>query len=155
MLLAYLAVSLTCLMGDVPEAVCWQEPEQPRDRLFARVDFLWWYLKKDEIPPLLTTGPDGTTGVPGDPGVTTFYGGSIMSRHDRFIGVRPTLGYWFNEEETVGLEATAFFVERDSSILHIKPCDFAIVPALYGCQYRRAGCRTILRAFSQRCHSSR
>lgn len=120
MLLAYLAVSLTCLLGDVPEAVCWQEPEQPRDRLFAKVDFLWWYLKKDEIPPLLTTGPDGTTGVPGDPGVTTFYGGSIMSRHDRFIGVRPTLGYWFNEAETVGLEATAFFVERDSSILHIK-----------------------------------
>jgi hypothetical protein len=120
MLSAFLVASLICIVGDAPEDPAPVVVEQPRDRLFGRIDFMWWYLKKDDIPPLLTTGPDGTTGLPGEPGVSIFYGGSIISRHDRFIGIRPTLGYWFNEAETAGIETSLFFIERDSSILHIK-----------------------------------
>lgn len=115
---------LCCFMGDAPtepvsnEVAC-QELCQ-RDRLFGRVEFLWWYLKKDEVPALVSTGPEGTTGLPGAEGVSVIYDGSIASRHDRFIGVRPTLGYWFDDQQTKGLEISAFFLERDSSILHIK-----------------------------------
>lgn len=117
-----------CLVGDetltvptagadrfsfVPEPVC-------HDRWYASVEFLWWYLKKDDIPDLITTGPDGSSGIPGDPGVRVMYGGAIISRHDRFIGVRPTLGFWFDHEQTIGIEGSLFFLERDSSILHLK-----------------------------------
>ena len=88
---------------------------------YARVEFLWWWLKQDEVPPLVTTGPGGSTGVPGNGnGVSVIFGGDMQSRHDRFIGIRPRLGYWFNDEQTFGLEASGFFLERDSSILHIK-----------------------------------
>lgn len=105
--------------GGTDRVVCVSEPACS-DRWYASVEFLWWYLKKDDIPEVLTTGPDGSSGIPGDPGVRVLYGGAIISRHDRFIGIRPTVGYWFDNEHTMGIEASAFFLERDSSILHLK-----------------------------------
>lgn len=115
---------LCCILDDVPTAsapcdlTC--EELHQRDRLFGRVEFLWWYLKKDDVPALLSTGPEGTTGLPGADGVSILYDGAVASRHDRFIGVRPTFGYWFNDQETAGIEVSGFFIERDSAILHIK-----------------------------------
>lgn len=97
-----------------------QEVCCPSNRWYTAVDFLWWYLRQDDVPPLVTTGPIGTTGKIGDPGVSVLYGGSLRSRHDRFIGVRPTLGYWFDDQHDVGVEASTFFLERDSSIFVIK-----------------------------------
>jgi hypothetical protein len=97
------------------EEVC-----RPVHRWYAGVDFLWWYLRQDDTPPLVTTGPVGTTGRIGDPGVSVVYGGNLRSRHDRFIGVRPTLGYWFDDQHDLGVEASAFFLERDSSVFSIK-----------------------------------
>lgn len=117
-----------CLLGEETPAApvvgadrvaCVAEPVC-NDRWYASVEFLWWYLKKDDIPNLVTTGPDGSSGIPGDAGVRVMYGGAIISRHDRFIGVRPTLGYWFDNEHTMGVEGSLFFLERDSSILHLK-----------------------------------
>lgn len=124
---ALLLMLICCLPGDVasdstgitPGTAVVVEDSKPT-RFYARVEFLWWWMKQDEVPPLVTTGPDGTTGLPGDPGVSLIYGGEMQSRHDRFIGVRPTLGLWFNDCRTVGVEASAIFLERDSSILHIK-----------------------------------
>lgn len=117
-----------CLIGEdtpattvsvVGQTACVAEPCSS-DRWYASVEFLWWYLKKDDVPPLVSYGPEGSSGLPGEPGVRVISSGSLISRHDRFIGVRPTVGYWFNDEQTVGLEASAMFLERDSSILHIK-----------------------------------
>ena len=34
--------------------------------------------------------------------------------------MRPTVGYWFDNEHTIGIEGSLFFLERDSSILHLK-----------------------------------
>jgi len=98
--------------GAFPESCC------PHNHWYAGVDFLWWYLRQDDAPPLITTGPVGTTGKLGEPGVSVLYGGSLRSRHDRFIGVRPTVGYWFDDQHSV--EASAFFLERDSSVFAIK-----------------------------------
>jgi len=132
--LGLICILSCCLFSDeapapssevVDHSVCFME-KAGSDRWYARVEFLWWYLKKDDIPPLLSTGVEGSSGIPGDQGVRAFYGGSIISRHDRFIGVRPTLGYWFNDERTIGLEASAFFLERDSSILHIKRVSYPL-----------------------------
>jgi hypothetical protein len=47
--------------------------------------------------------------------------GDLVSRHHRFIGVRPRLGYWFDDEHDFGLEVSAFFLERDSSNFSVKP----------------------------------
>jgi hypothetical protein len=89
-------------------------------RWYGRVEFLWWYLRQDDTPALVTTGPVGSTGVEGEPGVQVLYGGTLQTRHDRFIGLRPTLGYWLDAERTRGIEVSAFILERDSSLFQIE-----------------------------------
>ena len=127
MLFVLLTVLSTCVMEDAPASsgnVVVDQPgnacEKCPSRWYARVEFLWWWLKQDEIPPLLTTGSGGSSGIPGDDGVSVIFGGGMQSRHDRFIGVRPTVGWWTDACHAFGVEASAFFLERDSSILHIK-----------------------------------
>jgi len=80
------------------------------------VDYLWWYLERLRVPALLTTGPAGSQALLGEPGTTVLYGDDrLTSRHDRYVGVRGRADVWLNDEETIGLHGTAFFLERDST----------------------------------------
>lgn len=95
---------------------------QSNDRWYLDGEFLWWYLRKERVPPLLTTGPATSQGVLGQPGTVILYGDEkIQSRHDRFIGLRAALGWWLDEEKTWAFELRAFFLERDSTNFTIKP----------------------------------
>jgi len=88
----------------------------PGERLSFQVDYLYWFLRQLRVPALLTEGPAGGTGVVGDPGTTVLRGDDrLPSRHDRYVGVRLQADYWLDPEETIGLEARGFFLERDSS----------------------------------------
>ncbi len=79
-------------------------------------EYLVWFLRQGHIPPLLTTSSYASLGRLGQPDTQVLYGDqSLQTRHDdRFVGTRLTFD-WLNAEQTWGLEARAFFLERDST----------------------------------------
>jgi hypothetical protein len=89
----------------------------PSARLLVSVDYILWWLREGRMPATLTTGPQAAQGLPGQPGTQILYGGDrLETRHgDRFNGVRPSLAYWFDDAQTVGVEGNGFFLERDST----------------------------------------
>jgi hypothetical protein len=101
------------------EADCTPEPCQsvPADRWYGRGDYLLWWLREGRGPPLLTTSSAASQGLLGRPDTRVLYGeGTLPTRHgDRFNGTRWTLGYWLNNDHSLGIEGTAFFLERDST----------------------------------------
>src|SRR5207248_3152805 len=65
------------------------------ERITFRSDFLYWYLTKLRVPPLVTTGPAGSQAVIGDPGTEILRGGGrLTSRHDRYVGERLGGEWW-------------------------------------------------------------
>jgi hypothetical protein len=106
-----------CNLVSYDEVPCCDRPA----RVYGGAEFLWWYLKRDRVGPLVTTGPPESLGILGEPGVEVVYGESLISRHHRFIGVRPTLGLWLDPCHQWAVEASAVFLERDSSVFSIKP----------------------------------
>lgn len=72
---------------------------------------LLWWLKGDRLPPLVTTGPVGSTGVLGQPGVTTLFGDASPERNP-FSGGRFTGGAWFDSSYTLGFEGSYFFLAQ-------------------------------------------
>lgn len=93
-----------------------QEEYDDTDRTHTRIEYLYWYLRKLDVPPILTAGPTGSTASLNEPGTTILRGGDrIESRHDRYIGIRAQADWWFGDCNNVGVEADVFFLERDST----------------------------------------
>lgn len=90
---------------------------RPADHFQFEIDYILWWLREGRTPPLLTTSSAGSAGILGQPDTHVLYGGDrLETRHgDRFNGLRPALGYWFDDQHTCGIEASAFFLERDST----------------------------------------
>jgi hypothetical protein len=84
---------------------------------YFRGEYLIWWLREGHVPPLLTTSPPSARGILGAEDTQVIYGDDrLQTRHgDRFVGTRVTAGYWFDCEQSVGLEAAAVFLERDST----------------------------------------
>jgi hypothetical protein len=101
-------VSCECPVADQPA---------PCHRLYGDVEFILWWLREGRVPPLLTTSSAASQGKLGQPDTKILYGNDrLETRHgDRFNGVRATLGYWLDPECALGVEASAFFLERDST----------------------------------------
>ncbi len=91
--------------------------DAPGARLVVGVDYILWWLREGRLPPTLTTGSQASRGLLGQPDTRLLYGGDrLPTRHgDRFNGVRPTIEYWIDDAHTLGVEARAFFLERDST----------------------------------------
>lgn len=108
-------------MGPPAEPVVASLTVEPSDRLRIEVDYLYWFLQRMRVPPLLTTSPPASAGVLGTPGTEELYGdGRLRSRHDRYVGVRFDVDYWLSDERTFGLNVSGFFLERDSSNFTVK-----------------------------------
>lgn len=104
-----------------------QEPAEDADRTHLRVDYLYWYLRRLNVPPLLTAGPAGSSGVLGDEDTVVLRGGRLESRHDRYIGVRARADRWLDDEHSIGLQADAFFLERDSTHFTVHAGDVPVL----------------------------
>ena len=82
-------------------------------RLWFQGDYLTWWGKSANLPPLVTTSPAGTplaqAGVIGQSGTSTLFGGDSVDLGDR-SGGRFTLGYWFSPCCDEGLEVTYMFL---------------------------------------------
>jgi hypothetical protein len=108
-----------CPQPDTEEPVLSEiSDEAPRDRFIVGGEYLLWWLREGRLPPVLTTSSLASQGVRGEPDTHILYGDDrLETRHDdRFAGGRLTLGCWFDPQQTLGIEGTAIFLERDSTV---------------------------------------
>jgi hypothetical protein len=93
------------------------QESSPGPRLFFSTEYILWWLREGRLPATLTTSPQSSQGLIGQPGTQVLYGDDrLETRHDdRFNGLRLTLGYWFDDAQSFGIEGNAFFLERDST----------------------------------------
>jgi hypothetical protein len=75
-------------------------------------EYLFWWIKNSSVPPLVTTSPVGTdramAGVLGTDSTSVLFGGPI--NNEERSGGRFTLGFWFDGDQTCGLEGSYFFL---------------------------------------------
>jgi hypothetical protein len=84
-------------------------------RFYVGAEWLRWKVKKDEAPPLVTTGPASfPVAFLGNPGTRVLYGGEIDP--GTLSGVRLTAGLWLDGCHTCAIEASGFcFNEKTAS----------------------------------------
>ena len=83
----------------------------PPGRVWASAEYLLWWIKDSDLPPLVTSGSalDPVPGALGQPGTTILFGGEEVDNGQRHGG-RFTVGTWLNEEQTLGVEASYLFL---------------------------------------------
>jgi hypothetical protein len=86
--------------------------------LFVRADYLFWDTKGMNLPPLVTTSPDGTprvdAGVLGEDGTIVLFGDEQVGG-DMRSGGRITFGRWFDPCQRLGIEAEYFGLKDEST----------------------------------------
>jgi hypothetical protein len=88
-------------------------------RLWVRGEYLLWWLKGSNLPPLVTTSPSGTpsnnAGVLGQSGTSILYGDSTVCDSAR-SGGRFSAGYWLDPSyHCWGIEASYVGIGRETS----------------------------------------
>ena len=82
------------------------------ERGWVSGDFLFAWMRGTNLPPLVTTSPVGTprttAGVLGAAGTTTLFGDSVDDKLRP--GFRLGAGYWFNPQQTFGIETGVMLV---------------------------------------------
>lgn len=87
-----------CLCG--PPGNCW-----------VRTEVLGWWTKGQDVPPLVTTGPDNTNpGILGEPGTEILFGDDTINDKWR-IGGRISAGTWLDECHIWGVEGDYFALD--------------------------------------------
>jgi hypothetical protein len=107
----------------VPQQSCvpsceWNGCPYPPGCAWVDAEFLLWWTRGVQLPPLLTTSPTGTpasvngiptAGVLGQDSTTVIFGNEPVNNAVR-PGARITVGTWLNECNTTGVEANFFFL---------------------------------------------
>ncbi len=103
--------------GPIPVAAESFAADATGPRFLVSVDYVLWWLREGRLPATLTTSSQASRGLLGQSDTRVLYGDDrLETRHgDRFNGLRATLGYWFDDARTIGVEGNAFFLERDST----------------------------------------
>jgi len=82
-------------------------------RFYGSAEYLLWWTRPANLPPLVTTGTPASQGILGQPGTTILFGGSAVDFGGQ-SGARFTAGYWLNCEQTVALEGSLFFLGQQT-----------------------------------------
>lgn len=86
----------------------------PPERIWVNGDYLLWWFKDGPLPvPVVTTGPAGSNGAIGAPGVTTVIGNQTIDYGDH-SGGRVSLGAWLDDCHRYGAEVGGFVFQRRS-----------------------------------------
>jgi len=84
----------------------------PTGQFWLRGEYLLWWTKGSQLPPLITSGLPGVSPLPGalgQTGTSVIYGNSDVN-HGHRSGGRFTGGFWLDPCGTYGLEASYFFL---------------------------------------------
>jgi hypothetical protein len=122
---AYGAVILTAALfaaparaADLPFVTKAPPAPPPAGVFWVELDYLAWTVKRDHLPPLVTTSPAGTplgtAGTLGAAGTTVLFGDSTVNDGWR-SGGRVQAGYWFDQTRSRGIEASVFALEDAST----------------------------------------
>jgi hypothetical protein len=81
------------------------------NRWYGSAEYLLWFIRGQNVPPLLTTGPlfASTPGAIGQLGTTVLYGNNIQANNP-YSGMRLRGGYWFGDGHGLGLDLGGFFL---------------------------------------------
>jgi hypothetical protein len=105
--------------GPCTSQVC---PCGPAGRFWFRADYLRWWTKAADAPPLVTTSPPGTppqdAGVLDVPGTEVLIGGGDGNALSR-DGVRFVLGGWIEACQHYGIEVDYFLLDEQSDDNHL------------------------------------
>jgi hypothetical protein len=80
----------------------------PSDRFWFGADYLLWWIKGSDLPPLVTTG--SAAGALGQPGTSVLFGGHI--ENEERSGARFSTGYWLTDDHLLGIEGNFFFLGK-------------------------------------------
>ena len=82
----------------------------PPGRFWVSAEYLYWWTKGSNLPPLVTAGSpgDAVPGALGQPGTRILFGGDLDSQGHN--GGRFEAGFWLDDSHTVGIEAGYFFL---------------------------------------------
>jgi hypothetical protein len=105
----------------------WEPPPgpsiPPSGRLYAEADYLYWFTRPTKLPPLVIEGNPAVPGaIPavGQPGTTVLIGDKQVDAAPR-SGVRFRAGYWLDQDEKFGVEASGFVLENIGSTFAVSP----------------------------------
>jgi hypothetical protein len=95
--------------GEQAEAA--EECEGGRERFWVRGEYLLWWIRNSDMPPLITTGAatDARPGALGMPGTKILFGGQQEDNKER-SGGRFFAGLWLDGERRFGVEGGYFFL---------------------------------------------
>jgi hypothetical protein len=91
------------------------EVKQDDRRVWAQADFIHWYIRRDNTPPLVTTGNPGAVspGALGNSDTVILLGNGSIGPNE-FSGGQATIGMWLDEERLNGVELSGFFLGKNS-----------------------------------------
>jgi hypothetical protein len=116
------------------EQQLWSEPPpvDPGQRVFFDAEYLLWFTRLMNSPPLLTTAPfpagspPGSTGFIGQPGTKVLYGNGPIG--DPFHqGLRISAGVWLDCEQTCGIDGSYFFLGESGEHFHADTAGFPVL----------------------------
>jgi hypothetical protein len=80
----------------------------PPTRFYGSADYLLWWIRASNTPPLVTIGPPTAGAILGQTGTVTAFDG--FGNNNPQSGGRFLLGAWLNDAQTVGIEGSFFFL---------------------------------------------
>jgi hypothetical protein len=101
-----------------------------RGPLWVQGEYILWWVEGFRTPALVTTSPVGTpqadAGILGLPTTDVLFGDRRLADQHRH-GVRLTVGAWFNEPETTGIQVAGFWLYPDHHNFAATSADFPIL----------------------------
>lgn len=99
-------------------SACCPTPCGPAGRVWVSADYLLFWFKGADTPPLVTTSPAGTprtsSGVLGAPGTVILFGGTTINEGPQ-SGWMFRAGGWLNQCQTIGIEGSFYFFSNGGS----------------------------------------
>jgi hypothetical protein len=108
----------------------WELPTRVDSSLWVTAEYQLMWMPGDTLPPLVTTSPAGTprlqAGVLGNASTSTLFGGNTVN-DDARSGFRLGAGYWFNPQQSLGIEAGFMIVQNKTASFSAASTDGTIL----------------------------
>ncbi len=101
-------------------------PASGSQRLYARGEYLLWWFKNDQVPPLVTTSAPADSGILGGQTTRTLFGGDGLSSGSH-SGGRFTAGWWLDDCQTKAIEVSGFFLPGDTQRFDANSANFGVL----------------------------